>query len=89
MLDNKRKALTYLVVVLVLGYSVLMVLLWLNYIPEPDGFKQAAEVTTTPCYYFCGPWYTWLFTWLLVSIVAFGGGSLIYGRFKQYRTETV
>jgi hypothetical protein len=32
-------------------------------------FQEAAAQTTTQCYYFCGPWYTWMVTWIVGIVV--------------------
>jgi len=35
-----------------------------NY-PTQAEFQQASENIETPCYWLCGPWYTWLPTWVV------------------------
>lgn len=37
-------------------------------IPNQTAIEAAASQVHTPCYYFCGPWYTWLWTWVLGAV---------------------
>jgi multisubunit Na+/H+ antiporter MnhC subunit len=53
----------------------------------PAELRRASEEVVTPCYYFCGPWYTWLpVIFIGVVIVDFVGGYL-YGEVRGDKHE--
>lgn len=52
-------------------------------VPNEAELQAAADTTVTPCYYFCGPWYTWLFTWLAAIVVV----ALLAGLIQRWRVR--
>lgn len=72
-LETVKLAVTIGIIALVILY---MALALLN--ADPEELEAASENITTPCYHFCGPWYTWIFTWLVGTfiVVAVVGGVI-------------
>lgn len=38
-------------------------------LPTETDLQQSSSEVVTPCSYFCGPWYTWMVTWLVVIFI--------------------
>jgi len=49
----------------------------------PAELTRASETVVTPCYYFCGPWYTWLPVIFIITAVVGVVSGYVYGELKE------